>query len=87
MKKVVGIGVGEKAARKVWDLLRKEKGGEIKDGDTWFVSLDFKEGDCEFEVRVLEDTVEVWLTCIHYGFWGNEENWRSQGKNLPSVWS
>ena len=80
--KILTIGLGNKAAQKILETL-KEK--EIKNGDTLFVSKDFREGDCEFEVRILEDTVEVWLTCIHYGFWGEEENWKTQGKNLPSV--
>jgi len=87
MKKVVGVFISQQAAQEVWNYLKKEKGEEIKEGDTWFVSKDFREGDCEFEVKILGDTVEVWLTCIHYGFWGEEENWKTQGKNLPSVFS
>jgi len=87
MRKIVGIGVGENAAKMVWEHLKRKAGSELKEGETWFVSKDFWEGDCEFEVKILGDTVEVWLTCIHYGFWGDEENWKNLGKNLPSVWS
>jgi len=79
--KILTIGLGSKAAQRVLNSLKRE----LKTGKSYFVSMDFREGDCEFEVKILEDTVEVWLTCVHYGFWGEEENYKTQGKNLPSV--
>ena len=85
VKNLKPIGLGEQAAKRVWEFFAKERGVEKESGTTYFINLDFKEGDCEFEIKIQGDTAEITLVCIHYGYWGNEENWG--GKNLPSVGS
>jgi len=83
VKNLKPIGLGEQAAKRVWEFFVKGIGVEKESENTYFLSVDFKEGDCEFEIKIREDTAEITLICIHYGYWGSEENWG--GKNLPSV--
>ncbi len=64
LKKVKGIkhiGLGEQAAKRVWEFFVKGEGVEKEDENTYFVSVDFKEGDCEFEIKIQGDTAEITL--------------------------
>ena len=83
VKNLKPIGLGEQAAKRVWEFFIKEVGVKKEDENTYFVSVDFKEGDCEFEIKIQGDTAEITLISIHYGYWANEENFG--GENLPSI--